>query len=209
MGYKPFNKTTIQLPLPSSTLTKAEYKEAYGIDLDAIDFPKVTIIVDGENKYPVDEIKIVSDDVLIFAGGEVLTIGDDGNVSVTTGAYSVENAKSLYFHPIVINKTSGTLQYRVSFIILNNDPTPFTFDTFKTFIDDLYESVSDVVRFPCSGFINNGTNKLVLACFAKYGANSFIFVGGDENFGSNQIQGSWNDLYGTPNEFTDGVNKIN
>ena len=89
MGFKPFNKTTIQLPLPASTLTKVQYKEAYGIDLDDIDFPKVTLLVDGNEKYPVDEIKIVSDDVLILAGGKFLTIGDNGDVSVTSNAYSV------------------------------------------------------------------------------------------------------------------------
>lgn len=207
-SFPQFTKTIVQLPIPSSTLTKAEYKAKYGIDLNAIDFPKIIVLVDGKDKYPVDEVRVVGTTTEIYAGGKILSIGSS-NVSVTSDAYSVANAKPIYFHPILINKTTGTLQYRVSFIILNNDATAFTFNTFKTFIDNLYESVGDVVRFPCSGFINNGTKKLILACFAKYLASSYIFVGGDDNFGASQILGIWNDLFETPDEFTDGVNKIN
>ena len=143
MGYPQFNKTTIQLPVPDSTMTKAEYKALYGIDLDAIDFPKVTLLVDGDNKYCVDEIKIVSDDILIFAGGKIFTIGDDDNIYVTTGAYSVENSKSIYFHPVLAVGTN----IGIGLIIINNDPKPFEdWAEVKSYMFAVANSIGDTAR---------------------------------------------------------------
>ena len=139
MGYnKMFNLVTIQLIIPLLTMTKAEYKNAYGIDLDNIDFEKVTLLQEdgSKNKYFVDEIKIVSDDVLIFAGGKILNIGGDGNVSVTSNAYSVENSKPIYWHTISFQR-GGTAETATSYrifgqmIILNNTPTPITLNAFS------------------------------------------------------------------------------
>ena len=136
---KQFNLTILQLVLPLASMTKSEYKEAYGIDLDDIDIEKVTLVQEegSKNKYFVDEIKIVSDDVLIFAGGKVLTIGDDGNVSVTNNAYSVENSKPLYFHPITIYKNTSAYKCLLSLFIINNNDEAFTPETLLSYLQNV------------------------------------------------------------------------
>ena len=200
MGFKPFNKTTIQLPLPSSTLTKAEYKEAYGIDLDHIDFPKVTLLVDDNEKYPVDEIKIVSDDILIFAGGKVLTIGDNGNVSVASGAYSVENAKPIYCHPILIANVTTPIKIYVSLLIFNNSA-----DSINTFAKFLAEARSWGVanaRIPCTGSFDGGK----IATQIDVTSNSVSIYGTDITDGSlAQLTLQDSDV----TQVVDGANKIN
>ena len=167
MGYPAFNKVTIQLPIPSATMTKAEYKEAYGIDLDDLDFAKVTLLVDGKEKYAVDEIKNVSDDVLIYAGGKVLTIGDDGNVSVTSGAYSVMNAKPLYYHPVIISNVSQSVG-RISFWIINTNPEAFTKATFLDFLHDLDDSA---MRLNVTGSLVKGSDVIIVSDVNTYSAD--------------------------------------
>ena len=204
-----FTKTIVQLPIPSATMTKAEYKAKYGIDLNAIDFPKIIILVDGKDKYPVDEVIVDGTTTEIYAGGKILSIGST-NVSVTSDAYSVANAKPIYYHPISILQNEGTTQYALSFIILNNDPVPFTLTTFKDFIDDLYESIGATVRFNCSGGWTDGTKKLnSVSVFAKVSATNYILVGVNDTAQFDAKETQWNTIFGTPHEFTDGVNKIN
>lgn len=208
MGYPQFNKVTIQLPLPDSTMTKAEYKDAYGIDLDSIDFPKITLIVDGKNKYPVDEIKIVSDDVLIFAGGKILTIGEDGNVSVTSNAYSVENSKPIYCHPISMVDT--VVRKRLTCLIFNNSETPFTLDTFKVFLDNLDTATSGNGRVMVSGAIYDDGETLI-ASYLLHKNNDYTISGLKASDGTawNFSRADFNTLFPATTEFYDGVNKIN
>ena len=207
MGYPQFNKVTIQLPLPDSTMTKAEYKNAYGIDLDSIDFPKVTIIVDGKNKYPVDEIKIVSDDVLIFAGGKILTIGDDGNVSVTAGVYSIENAKPIYCHPITCFNQNSPAYFMFTCLIFNNNPEPFTVETLKSFIDSLPDNASIMA----SGYCKTTDKEVTSISYIGRAGTSYIFDGGKYNETAyERVMFAWNDIIGRDTtRIADGVNKIN
>lgn len=204
MGYPQFNKVTIQLPLPTTTMTKAEYKATYGIDLDAIDFPKVSLLVDGDNKYHVDEIKIVSDDVLILAGGKILTIGDNGNVSVTTNAYSVDNSKPIYFHPVYYARDNAdyTQRIRASYFILNNDPTPFTYSTFIAYIKKLMDAGAVIQVNGCITETGEETKNLFIVTKP---VNDYRIVWNT----SSAVGDASLDDFTIEASFIDGVNKIN
>lgn len=146
----------------------------------------------------------------------VLGLDSDGGL-VKQGKNDV--VKPIYYHPISIidyNRAHVSV-YNLSFVIINNDPTPFTFATFKKFIDDLYEVVGNVVRFNCSGYYESiGGKEGVVSVFAKtsaiaYGIELFRTAQQDDhNIGPDFQNGTWAQLFNeSPTEFTDGVNKIN
>lgn len=203
-----FTKTIVQLPIPSATMTKAEYKAKYGIDLNAIDFPKIIILVDGKDKYPVDEIRVVSTTTEIYAGGKILSIGST-NVSVTSDAYSVANAKPIYYHPIAVwGKNSGTRESDAfSLVIINNDPTPFA--SLASIISWARENEIQTLS-PLTGVVSNSdkTKQLVIA-WVDIGEAAILFRG--------QYTGEYGYLpYVTIADasfdqynISDGVNKIN
>lgn len=127
----------------------------------------------------------------------------------------IDDVKPIYIHPISIIKRSGSGKYNLGFIILNNDSTPFTFDTFKQFIDNLFTQIGGVVRMLCTGYYNNGLegedNKQgAVSVLAKINNTNFqIILGGADNPSTFHASTSWGGILGSPDEFTDGVNKIN
>ena len=163
------------------------FKDVYGYDLTITDNEVVT----SSHQSAVDaNIEDVAGDLI--EGG------------------TIENAKPLYFHPIFIQKISGSLQYAISFIILNNDETPFTFATFKQFIDALYAQIGSVVRFVCSGGWTNGNDVVCsMSIFAKVSDSSYIVVGTTTTGTKVEKIDSWANLLDEPTQFVDGVNKIN
>jgi hypothetical protein len=200
MGYVQFNKTTIQLPLPSATMTKAEYKEAYGIDLDDLDFAKVTLLIDGNEKYSVDEIRIVSGDVLIFGGGKILTIGDDDNISVTGGAYSVEHAKPLFWHGLYIG--DGSLNNNLQGHVLNNSPE--SIDSVAK-LDAWFKSISgDVVLAVNGAFTKSGVTYTAFAIQKKADNTYLIFYITDSGVATHSIS-TLSSLYSTVNDSSNEI----
>ena len=202
--YPQFNLKTIQLPIPSVTMTKDEYKDAFGIDLDQVDLSSVVLLWDGKKKYVVDEVKEDLTGTHIYAGGKILDI--DSSISVTDNAYSVENAKPVYCHPIRGSFTrQDNMLFTFTCLIFNNSSTAFTTSTFFDWILALFEEYPDA-SIMASGYIDNmpisriykGSGSSVF--FEKPKLSDGVYVNdynsmtlGDLNTGS----------------FVDGVNKIN
>lgn len=211
MGYPPMNLTILQLPAPSSNMTKAEYKQAYGIDLDAIDIKAFRLVVFGKEKYAIDQIKEVEDGIEIYFNGRIMSITD--TVQVSDEVYNVANSTPLYFHPIMILKNSGDLQYTLTFIVINNRSSAYTLNEFTSYIDSIVASTGNPARFLSSGAWTNGEDTLTsvsLVAKATEGTNRYLIAGGTANSAYKTVEKtSWGDIFGTPVAFTDGVNKIN
>ena len=208
MGYKKsFNLVTIQIIIPLSTMTKAEYKNTYGIDLDDIDIEKVTLLQEdgSKNKYFVDEVKTTENGVDIYAGGKILSIGSS-SVSVISGVYSVSNAKLIYCHPLTIGNSIDV----VTCLIFNNDPTPFTSGTFADWIIGLFNEIGDVIRVMASGAFMYASN-LYISSFIAVNSNGILFYGlkGSDGTPVNMQIGDKNNFVTYATTFIDGVNKIN
>lgn len=201
MGYKKiFNRTTLQLIIPLSTMTKTEYKETYGIDLDSIDFEKVTLLQeDGDkNKYYVDEVKETENGVDIYAGGKILSIGS--SVSVVDNAYSVANSKPIYIHPLHLFISNVM---RITCLIFNNDSTPFTWYTFKSWLLQA-GSESSLIKIMASGAFKSGDNIAIASYIVGAGTQIQaigVSVAGDFNYSL--------ELTNLTISLEDGVNKIN
>ena len=119
MGYPPFNLTTLQLVAPSSNMTKAEYKDAYGIDLDEVNIKAFKLVLFGGEKYAIDQIKEVEDGIEIYFNGRIMSITDI--VQVSDEVYDVANSKPIYCHPIQMFIQNKCI---MGCLILNNSSEP-------------------------------------------------------------------------------------
>ena len=205
---KQFNLTILQLVLPLASMSKAEYKQAYGIDLDDIEIEKVTLVQEegSKNKYFVDEIKETEEGFDIYAGGKILSIGSD--VSVINNAYSVENAKPIYCHPITMGYKDASHEFTLTCLIFNNDGTPFTFASFNEWLDALIAQIT-TARIMCSGYVIVGGETLPVSYLNYTTDNVGIIVspGSVSSINDNFTPNQWKALVMT--SFNDGVNKIN
>ena len=120
------------------------------------------------------------------------------------------STKKIYIHPITIQKTSGAITYSLSFFIFNNSKTAFTFTTFKEYIDTISTPGSNV-RFNCSGGYSNTTKTFAVSFLAKSTDPNMYFMVGYDTTSKSQDYASdtWDNVFGTPAEFIDGVNAIN
>lgn len=130
MGYYPFDLKILQLVAPSSVLTKAEYANVYGIDLDKVDFKSFKLIEFNGEKYAVDQIKEIEGGYEIYFNGRILSITD--TIQTSDEVYDVANSKPVYCHPIVVFQTAGSVVYSIGMLIFNQSPTKIeTFDALK------------------------------------------------------------------------------
>ncbi len=71
----------------------------------------------------------------------------DDNIKNIIESGNVENAKPIYWHSIELKRIdNNVLIYLAEFIILNNDPTPFTLATFKTWLNAHPEAIIQVTQ---------------------------------------------------------------
>ena len=148
MGYLPFNLVILQLVAPSSNMTKAEYKEAYGIDLDAVDIKSLRLIVFGNQKYAVDQIKEIEGGIEIYFNGRIMSITDI--VQVSDEVYNVANATPIYWHGLTLFTAGGVIAFAH---ILKQTPT--VLDT-PTKLKAWFESITGEVILPLDGNIKIG-----------------------------------------------------
>ena len=200
-AYPQFNLKTLQLPAPASNMTKAEYKEAYGIDLDDVNIKAFKLVLFGNEKYPIDQIKEVEDGYEIYFNGRILSVTD--TIQTSNEVYDVANAKPLYYHPITMWAGSGAIRGTLSCLIVNNSPTAYTKDTFIS-------AIADFARIcPLSGAIIFGSTKCVLS-YSYLSADKHVLYGYDLDAGSDA---SVNDLESfvlqSSITFNDNVNRIN
>lgn len=200
MGYPNFNLTTIQLPAPTSNLTKAEYKAAYGIDLDAVNIKSFKLVIFGNDKYAIDQIKEVEDGYEIYFNGRILSITDI--VQTSDEVYDVANAKPVYYHPIFIRDNVNWS--RITLAILDNSPVAYTWNTLKAKLKSLMDAGASI---QVNGVFTEKSN--------NYACQAFIMILDSTNYNLYGFNEAQNNQYSlnlddiTASVFTDGVNKIN
>ena len=129
----------------------------------------------------------------------------DDRVETLVEGGTLDNAKPIYVHPINIEVTSDDNKAIVSLFIFDNSATPYTWETFKTWLSELVTRVT-VARVLTTGCLIIGEN--------RYPAN-FIFGSSSQrsfvaDFSGNEILLNTADFNAlTPTRFLDGVNKIN
>lgn len=118
----------------------------------------------------------------------------------------LDNAKPIYWHSVSIKRLAGSdpevLYYYFDFIIINNDPTPFTMDSFKEFIN----SHPDMVLKTVQGYVNQYPSNLVSSVKKGSADNTIDVTTIKLDTGSTQTATGYT-LSGTLNDI--GVNKIN
>lgn len=118
--------------------------------------------------------------------------------------------KKLYCHPINIGISNTKYNGYIACLIFNNDPTPFTIDTFKEWLDNLYTKVGDTIRVILTGGIYNITSTTFsTACYLYKSANSYGIIGmKTDGGGTDNAENTFTTLFGSSPTFNDGVNEI-
>ena len=137
----------------------------------------------------------------IFTGNVTIT----GDLVVTGKINNVPNpsVKPIYFHPIWVRDNVNNMS-QFTMIILDNDPTPYTWARILAFLDVLPVGS----RLNCSGSITYTGTACDIVCLEKRGSNVFMFrvTRLSDNV---QLSIVLNDISYTPTNVEDGVNKIN
>ena len=201
MGYLPFNLIVLQLIAPTANMTKAEYKDAFGIDLDDIDIKAVRLIVSGNEKYAVDQIKEVEDGIEIYFNGHIMSITDI--VQVSDEVYDVANAKPIYYHPIRIESSSAG--FKITGTILNNSGTAFeNFSALLSYIRSLLTEEFTTFDFLVSGgLLDSGDFLVPYILRVTSGSALLYYYKKDGTAGSISVDST------IISSFGDYVNKIN
>lgn len=136
----------------------------------------------------------------MWAKNELLRLSD-AEIRKLIESGEISNAKPIYYHPIYFTQTLEGSLVRASFVIFDNDETPYTWDTFLAKIKSLMD---DGAFIQVNGF------------FEKSGGVYNLFVGLKESSNyvcyGNDYQGARETLNldnVTISTFYDGVNKIN
>lgn len=124
---------------------------------------------------------------------------------------NVPNAsfKPIYCHPIAL--VDNVVMKRLTCLIFNNDPTPFTKDSFKTFLDDLAEETEGVGRVMLSGAFKDGQGNFACASYIlKDALGQYAIVGITTSLTATTLLNiTYSDLITENVTLLDGVNKIN
>lgn len=129
----------------------------------------------------------------------------DSQIKVVIKSGQVENAKPIYCHPILFRLIDGSNVCRGGCLILDNNPTPYDWTTFKAKCKEIAVAINDTARIVCTGscyanstcIINQGIDCSTDGTMTIWGFN----ISGDN--ASYRIDNK------TINQFFDGVNKIN
>ena len=119
---------------------------------------------------------------------------------------TLSNAKPIYCHPINI----GYGSWFITMLIFNNDPTPFTFQTFTNWLLELKQKVS-IVRIMTSGYTIIDNTYYPASYLSAFATDTIGIICEPTLMGNPKsvtyTEAEWNNI--TPTIFVDGVNKIN
>lgn len=121
----------------------------------------------------------------------------------------INDVKPIYCHPISIRSKAGaTYSYRLTALIFNNDPTPFTLSSFKTWFDTLVASSLNAKLMMSGGYYDDET--MIIASHLSKSIDNYNIVGMTPTGTPTYITKSFSNLFNEANtDFDDGVNKIN
>ena len=124
----------------------------------------------------------------------------------------VASTKKIYCHPIKLYGSEGNYIFRLSCLIFDNNKEAYTFDTFKTFVDDLKTKTEGRGAIIMNGTYFNGSTVTITSYFQKDVSNQYMLVGNNASSGAVVNISSANilDIFPTDKTaFYDGVNAIN
>lgn len=120
--------------------------------------------------------------------------------------------KPIYCHPISIS-VSSPHQLRLTCLIFNNDPTPFTLTSLKEWFDNLVATTEQRAVLMVSGGVSTSiSNKpLIASSLDKTLANNYAIIGIDVDGSITYFSNADWDVLFPPADSTlvDGVNRIN
>lgn len=127
-----------------------------------------------------------------------------GSIDDLLGGYSSDEAstKKIYCHPVVLVHSS----YRIACLIFDNNPTAYTWTTFKEKVTSIATAISDTARVVMTGSFFQGGDLVVAQSMdvSTLGVMTlFGFKPSDGTTGTLDIQTV------EPSYFFDGVNAIN
>lgn len=133
----------------------------------------------------------------------------DARIEALVEGGTLDNAKPIYCHPITIQSTGESLIFRITMLIFNNDSTPFTRTSFKTWLDNLLTELGTTVRVMISGAYNTG-EKIIIASHLSHESVGYFVNGINVSDGSQDfVGGEYSTLFPSSVGFVDAVNKIN
>ena len=120
---------------------------------------------------------------------------------------TLENAKPMYFHPVVLVKSTTPNKCQLTFTIINNNSEAYdTFAKLKAYMVSVAEAINSTARFVCNGSIVNDDSVFIIAnCLDVTKAGRMTIQGQDAT-------GGFVTCYIEEITFSavaDGVNKIN
>ena len=138
----------------------------------------------------------------------------DTRIKALVEGGTLENAKPIYYHPIIIQSDLAPEDtgFVISLAIINNDPTPFTFESLIAWAEALEAEIADDVCLNASGYYKSGVYEVT--------SISYLLITSDKSW---RIRGGMYDTLKPVNislnkatfaalpvqTFYDGVNKIN
>ena len=117
--------------------------------------------------------------------------------------------KPIYCHPVQIGVKDSEREFVIGMLIFNNDATPFTFETLNQWINSLFTQVGKNVRIIITGYIVVN-NVVYPTCYLYFSGTQYGIVTSPSvisNISITLTKTLWEAL--TPQQFIDGVNKIN
>lgn len=114
------------------------------------------------------------------------------------------STKKIYYHPLTFWNSATANRYVLSCVIIDNDPTAYTWDTFKAKIETFARIA------PMSGSVyESGENTLVNVAYAFLNGTIHTFYGARLDTSANYVTSVAIENLATPSGFYDGVNAIN
>ena len=123
----------------------------------------------------------------------------------------VENAKPLYYHGIEIFNKDGSTVFDITFAIIDNDSTPYTWERIKAWVN----SIDDDVLINANGFYNNDSEAMVnlIGLFHAKNQSNMVIAGNTASCTYLTLSKSfttWDTILGADNaNCNDQCNKLN
>lgn len=108
----------------------------------------------------------------VYNSTDVFNAEDYATKADITGG-TLENAKPIYWHSLTLKRINdqNVLVYYFDFIIINNDPTPFTLSSFTNFISNLSNAEFKIVQ----GYLADKPSDLVSYFKFAYTGNIDVY----------------------------------
>lgn len=127
----------------------------------------------------------------------------DARIQALVEGGTLENAKPLYFHPIVVNDSVNKVS--IALIIIDNVSTPYnTWSKVKAKMLSIAHEINDTARFPATGSFYSDTSLKVNRNIDAKTDDTLVLYGQDPS-GDNAST----TITSLTAEVFDGVNKIN